>query len=95
MHIHRGGKVYLPTSTGGTVRMKGTQMISGRGMGSVLLQKGGPGAGSSYSGVDDYYNTTGISIPSSGRGLGSLSKKLEGLVMKPHTHKQKNINFSL
>jgi hypothetical protein len=91
--VHRGGLVYMPTSTAGNVRMMGTRM-AGKGMGSVLLRTGGAGAGSSYSSVDDFVNTTGLPVPT-GRGLGNLSKKLESLIIKPSSKKAKNINFSL
>ena len=56
----------------------------GSGMGSVLLNKGGAGAGSSYMDIDDYIKTTGInpysrSMPS-GRGLSDkLGDKLSRL----------------
>ena len=96
--VHRGGRVYMPTSTGGNVKMMGTRTIRGGGNGSVLLNQGGAGAGSSYDSIDDYIQTTGRSIPmggSSGRGLGGLSKKLESLMLKPKDKKSKNINFSL
>lgn len=42
------------TRTGVSKSTKGT------GMGSVLLRTGGPGAGSSYSDMDEYIATTGI-----------------------------------
>ena len=44
---------YLPTSNG--IVITSTRKIKGSGTGSVLLQKGGPGVGSSYSSVDDYF----------------------------------------
>lgn len=82
-----------------------TQKLSGSGMGSVLLQKGGPGVGSSYSDLDDYISTTGInpytraSKKTTGTGLSSLSSKLSKLnietpssVSKP---KRKNITMSI
>lgn len=87
--VHR---VYMPTSTGGNIKMLGARKV-GKGMGSVLLRDGGAGAGSSYSSVADFAATTGLPIPT-GRGLGNLSKKLETLMIKP-AKKIKNINFSL
>jgi hypothetical protein len=51
-------KVYLPTRNG--IMITATRKIKGTGNGSVLLQKGGPGAGSSFQSVDEYFNTTGI-----------------------------------
>lgn len=40
-------------------RLPGTHSRVGGGMGSVLLQTGGPGAGSSYPSLDQYEATTG------------------------------------
>ncbi len=75
--------------------------VSGSGMGSVLLQKGGPGAGSSYSDIDDYIATTGInpyaraSKKSSGSGISNkLSEKLSKLAVVPDSVKRKNITMS-
>ena len=92
--VHYGGRVYMPTSTGGNVKMIGTKTMRGCGNGSVLLNQGGAGAASSYSSPDEYTATTGRRIPM-GRGLGELSKKLESLMLKPKDKKAKNINFSL
>lgn len=63
----------------------------GMGMGSVLLRKGGAGSGSSYTSIDNFENTTGLSVPV-GSGLG---KKLESLIVKPLVKKPKNINFEM
>ena len=42
--VHRGGRVYMPTSTGGNVKMMGTRTIrGGGGNGTVLLNTGGAG----------------------------------------------------
>ena len=77
-------------------------MMKGEGMGSVLLSKGGGGAGSSYMDMDDYISTTGInpyaragvSRPS-GSGLGKkLSEKLSKLSVIPDGVKRKNITMS-
>jgi len=87
--------VYMPTTAGAPVRSNAIHYIRGRGIGSVLLRTGGAGGGSSYSSIDDYVSTTGNPIPSiNGRGLGSISKKLEALSIKP-TKKVKNIKFDL
>ena len=88
--------VYMPTSTGGSVRPNAIHLIRGKGMGSVLLRTGGAGGGSSYPSVDDYVSITGRPVPSiSGKGLGSISKKLEALSIKPSNKKVKNIKFEL
>ena len=64
-------------------------------MGSVLLNTGGAGGGSSYQTVEEYTHTTGVPVPS-GSGLGSgLGGKLSKLVVKPLTKKPQNIKFSL
>lgn len=87
----------------GTINTARRRHIGGRGMGSVLLNKGGAGAGSSYESVDDYINTTGVNpyaqpVSMSGgniakRGLSSMNKKIEGLLVK--RGKDKNINFNI
>lgn len=71
-------------------KLKGKGMC-GCGMGSVLLNRGGPGAGSSYTSIDDYMKTTGVN-PTRGSGLG---EKLGSLVVKPLQKKVKNIQFSM
>jgi hypothetical protein len=68
----------------------------GRGMGSVLLNMGGPGAGSSYSSQSEYTRITGRPTPEggSGRGLGlGLNSKLEQLMVKPLAKKPTTIRF--
>jgi hypothetical protein len=73
----------------------------GRGMGSVLLNKGGAGSGSSYDSPQSYTKITGNPIPSgsglvftppSGSGLGG---KLSKLVVKPLSKKPQNIKFTM
>ena len=64
--------------------------LAGMGVGSVLMNKGGAGAGSSYSSVDDYVATTGK--PVGGSGLGA---KLSKVVVKPLTKKPHNICFDM
>ena len=92
---------YLPMSNkrvsmGGRRYMSGRGM-SGRGMGSVLLNKGGAGGASGYESVGDYTATTGVDPfgRATGQGLGSMSKKLEELTIKPRKRKEKNINFNI
>lgn len=63
----------------------------GSGMGSVLLNRGGAGSGSSYTSIDDYIKTTGVN-PNRGSGLG---EKLGSLIVKPVQRKVKNIQFSM
>ena len=57
--------------------------------GQILLQKGGPGVGSSYDSPEEYHQTTC-------RGLSDdLKSKLNNLIVKPLTRKPKNIQFSI
>lgn len=51
--------VYMPFGNMKRSRLPGTHSRVGGGMGSVLLQTGGPGAGSSYPSLDQYEATTG------------------------------------
>ena len=77
----------------GTIHTGRRQHIHGRGMGSVLLNKGGAGSGSSYSSLDDYIATTqNFSGRGIGKSLASMNKKIEGLLVKK---KEKNINFNI
>ena len=65
--------------------------MCGSGMGSVLMNNGGAGSGSSYMSVRDYEETTGHNIK--GQGLGG---KLERLLVKPSEpkgKKKRNIHF--
>jgi hypothetical protein len=65
--------------------------VQGRGMGAVVIRKGGPGAGSSYIDLEDYTHTTGInpqnhasdfSSRMRGRGISSkLSSRLSNLTI--------------
>lgn len=88
---------YLPM--GGKKMNLGTRKyMSGRGMGSVLLNQGGTGSASAYESVADYTATTGrdpYNPVYQGRGLGSLSKKLADLSVSSKKKKVKNINFNL
>lgn len=62
--------------------------MSGTGMGSVLLNPGGAGSGSSYTSIGDYEATTGREIKG-----GSLGEKLAALKVKPLTKKPAAIKF--
>ena len=80
--------------------MKGIGKHSqGQGMGSLLLQKGGPGGASSYIDIDDYIDTTGRNPYKSGqhakgKGLEKLSSKLSNLKIEPSsTIRRKNITM--
>jgi hypothetical protein len=53
--------------------------------GSILINKGGPGVGSSYPSVEEYHRIT---------GRGALADKLKSLLVKPIEQKKKNIKFS-
>jgi hypothetical protein len=94
----------MPMS-GGTIRTSSMRHIRGKGA-SVLLDGGlgGPGAGSSYSSIDDYINTTNQDpykhqpSPSLGRGIESMNRKIENLLVKSkrgNPKKEKNINFNM
>lgn len=72
-------------------RIHRKKLMEGRGMGSVLLNKGGAGAGSSYESIDDYMNITGNN-PARGSGLG---EKLHKLIVKPLNKKPQNIKFQM
>jgi len=76
-HMYLGGRIHR-------------KPLMGAGMGSVLLNVGGAGGGSSYPSVQDYSATTGRQVR--GGGLGS---KLDSLVVKPLAKKPANIKFSL
>jgi hypothetical protein len=99
-------KAVMPMSNG-TLRVSTRQHINGRG-GSVLLNLGGAGGGSSYSSIDDYTSTTGINpflgSNSIGGGFGgslgkskeAVNSKLESLLVKTKKgKKEKNINFNI
>ncbi len=77
-NIHLGGRLHR-------------RLLSGVGMGSILLNKGGGGGGSSYESVQDYASTTG-NRPPAGSGLG---EKLGKLMVKPLTKKPHNIRFDM
>lgn len=73
--------------------------MKGTGMGSVLLDTGGAGGGSSYASMEDYLRTTQKG-KQMGFGLGgAIQKKLESLSVKPadqkYKKKKQNIQFDL
>jgi len=72
-------------------RLHRKKLMEGRGMGSVLLNVGGAGSGSSYTSIDDYMNITGNN-PARGSGLG---EKLHKLIVKPISKKPQNIKFDM
>lgn len=72
-------KMYIP-SVKFSGQAHGRRTIHGKGA-SVLLQKGGPGGASSYSGLDDYIATTGNN-PMSGKGLIPSMKEIKGFSRK-------------
>ena len=67
-------KIFNPRSLKNNTIGKKRTSIAG---GSILLQKGGPGAGSSYSSTQDYQETVG------GRGMDGVNAKLQNLMEKP------------
>jgi hypothetical protein len=91
--------IYVPHMN--NIHISGRRAVRrGRGMGSVLLQTGGPGSASSYESVEEYKDTTGRGL-GLGLGLGlstpdrsGLSKKLESLSINPSKQKPKNIRFN-
>jgi hypothetical protein len=93
-------KIYRPHTLAGKVV---TNKMKGTGMGSVLLDKGGAGSGSSYYSMQDYLATTGEKTPvTKGLGIGgAIEDKLSKLklsspkLMEPPKRKPKNINFSI
>jgi hypothetical protein len=77
-----------------------TSKMKGTGMGSVLLDKGGAGSGSSYYSMEDYLATTGEKRSGTkGLGLGgAIEDKLSKLKVAPKLEtrrKPNNINFSI
>lgn len=76
-NVHVGGRIHR-------------RRLMGCGMGSVLMNRGGAGSGSTYMSVQDYSATTG-NRPA-GTGLG---EKLSKLLVKPLTKKPHNIRFDM
>lgn len=94
-------KAVMPMNGGSIKLITRKHILKGEGMGSVILD-GGMGGQSSYHSIDDYINTTGINpelgLAKTGRGLESMNKKLESLLVKSkklNPKKEKNINFNL
>lgn len=93
-------KIFRPHTISGKVI---TNKMKGTGMGSVLLDKGGAGSGSSYYSMEDYLATTGEKRPhTKGLGIGgAIEDKLASLklsnpkIMEAPRRKPKNINFSI
>lgn len=75
----KNNKMYMP-NVRFSGQAHGRRVMHGRG-GSVLLQKGGPGGGSSYSGLDEYISTTGNN-PMSGNGLLPSMKEIKNFSKK-------------
>ena len=79
-----------------------THSMKGKGMGSVVIRMGGPGAGSSYMDLQDYMDTTGnnpdnyVEEFTSRMGGGRISRKLSSKLgnLKLETGKRKNIVMS-
>ena len=93
-------KMFIPHTMSGKVVIN---KKSGTGMGSVLLNSGGPGSGSSYASMDDYLHTSkgGRIRPAPvGVGLGGqIEAKLQSLQLRPepkdYRKKPSNISFSI
>jgi len=63
-------------------RRTGTTAVIG---GSILLNKGGAGVGSSYPSLDEYHRITG----------NGLADKIKALMVKPISVKKKSIQFNM
>ena len=61
---------------------RGISRMKGCGMGSLLLNTGGAGGGSSYPSVSEYERITGTHVKGQG-----LNDKLSKLMVKPLKHK--------
>jgi len=81
-HIHVGGRILRKNILG--------RGMLGKGVGSVLLNVGGAGSGSSYPSVADYTEITGRQVKG-----GSLGEKLDRLIVKPLNKKPQNIKFEM
>ena len=85
---------------GTTIQPHRYRVLTGRGMGSVLLSRGGPGAASSYQDIDDYIHTVGfdpqqrrvLERGSTGSGISKgLESKLKSLSIAGSRKKRPNI----
>jgi hypothetical protein len=96
--VRMNDKIFRPHTMSGKVV---TSKMKGTGAGSVLLDKGGAGSGSSYYSMEDYLATTGEKRQGTkGLGLGgAIEDKLSKLKIsapKIETRrKPANINFSI
>jgi len=94
--MNRAKSVYIPRLNKRIVSQHTRGFKEGKGIGAVLLD-GGLGGQSSYSSMDDYLATTNAPAPigSGLKGLDKIRGKMENLVIKPSTHKVKNIKFTI
>ena len=101
----RRDRIFRPHTMQGKVI---TNKMTGTGMGSVLLDKGGAGSGSSYYSMDDYLATTGGRVRPMGGAMrprpvglgigGAIEDKLQKLSVRPAEaprRKAQNIKFSI
>ena len=91
----RTGHIIFPHSNAKMNSLK--QSVVGSGIGGVLLD-GGQGGQSSYSGIDDYIETTNKKNTMNVRGEGladKITSKLKNLNIKPPTGNPKLKNISL
>ena len=83
----------IHTHSKGRIRTLGR--LTGKGMGSVLLSKGGTGSASSYDSPESYEEITGVKLPKGGVGFG-LNEKLAKIMVKPLSKKpMPNIAFNI
>lgn len=85
-------RVFKPENMTNNVVL-GRRTPYGGGMGSVLLNKGGSGGGSSYSSPNEYHQITGRPIPQ-GSGLGTGFQREVPMNTIQHKH-LKNVNEKL
>lgn len=90
-------KHYRPHTLHGRVILKRGNKIAGKGA-AILLNKGGPGAGSSYDSVEEYKKTIDSHKSTRGMGIGGeIETKLRNLKIKPmeSNKKRQTIKFSI
>lgn len=98
----KGDRIFRPHTMSGRVVVGDKRRITGGGA-TVLLNKGGPGAGSSYDSMAEYNQITGGRMrpsPVAGVGLGGMiERNLQALALKPepksYRKKPQNISFSI
>lgn len=79
-------KIVKPGNIRSKMVLKSNRQMSG---GAILLNKGGPGSGSSYSSLYDYKETVGS-------GLKTLERKLNNLnIGKKMSRPTSNISFKM